>query len=109
MNYTGFKLGASGLFPISKDQKWHAGAHLFIFVSPNLTESPGTSASSSDNTVNQFGVNVSHKMKENFLLLGNLDFTLYSTKFSGTGTRAISATSSSQKHTTFSAGAAYLF
>ncbi len=109
MEYAGFKLGLKGAFPITPNGDWVAGGELFMLINPGLNESPNSSGASSDNSINQFGVFGAKKLGERLRLQGHLDFELYSTSFKGTGTRAESATSASQRFTTLSFGIAYLF
>lgn len=110
MKYSGLKTGVRGQFPITADKMWFAGAQLFFFLNPSLSESPVTSGNSSDNTVNEFSVFGARKLGENLKVQVQLDFELYSSTFSGSGTRSgDSATSSSQRHTTLTGGVYYLF
>jgi hypothetical protein len=76
-----------------------------------LTESPHTSGSSSNATINSFGVSVERKIAENLRATGGLDFSLYSATFTGSGTRPAgdSATSISQRHTVITGGINYMF
>ena len=109
MSYSGAKVGLFGQFPITLDRKWNAGVELNMFLGANLTESPGTSGNSASNNISQFKVFTSRKLRSNLFLIGALDIELYSTKFKGAGTRAVSASSSSQRHTTFATGIVYMF
>ncbi|MGE0762773.1 MAG: hypothetical protein AB7N80_05800 [Bdellovibrionales bacterium] len=109
MNYTGIKAGVRGQFPITPDNVWSAGAEMFIIFKGRLGETPVTSGDESDNTINMFGVFGLRKITENLKGVMKLDFEQYSTNFSGAGTRTEPATSSSQRHTTLSAGVAYMF
>lgn len=109
MTYTGFKGGVRGQFPLSGDGLWLGGAEFFMILRPQLTESPASSGTSTNNTINMFGIFGARKVRENLKLLGKLDFEQYTTSFSGDGTRADDASSSSQRHITLSAGIYYLF
>ncbi len=109
MEYTGFKFGIDASTPITPDRVWGAGAQLFFMLSPHLAESPVTSGSSSKTNVNQFAIYGYRKFGEHLKAIGQLDFQIDSTSFSGTGTRTDSATSASQRITSFSGGIAYLF
>jgi hypothetical protein len=109
MNYTGFKFGVKGHFPITNDERWAAGAELYMVFNPNLSESPVTSGADATNTVNMFGIFGWRKLTENTKLFGKLDLEQFSTSFSGDGTRVEDATSSSQRLTTLSLGLYYLF
>lgn len=108
--YDGFKLGLMGSTPIGED--WSIGAKIGFVIAPHLTESPYQSGSSSSNNVNQFGIWGAKKMTEHWKLQGNLDFEMFSSTFSGTGTLPItpsSAGSSSSQFVTLSVGAYYMF
>ncbi|MBX7232088.1 MAG: hypothetical protein K1X29_08385 [Bdellovibrionales bacterium] len=108
-NYTGVKTGIRGDFPILAEQKWFAGAQIYMVLQPKLSETPVSSGSSSQTTINNFGLYAFKKLSERTKLTVSLDFEQYSNNFSGTGTRAEPATSSSQRLTTMSCGLNYLF
>jgi hypothetical protein len=74
---------------------------------PKVHESPVTSGDAGDAQVVQFGVLGFKKLSERLKLQGNIDFEMYSANFSGTGTRAEAASSSSHRYTTFSGGLYY--
>ena len=109
MTYSGLKTGLRGSFPVDKEGLWSGGADAFMTFQPNLSETPVTSGASSDSTIIMFGIFGFKKLTENMKLVGRLDFEQYTSSFSGSGTRADSATSSSQRHTTVSGGLYYLF
>lgn len=106
--YNGLKFGVRGEFPITEDGRWSFGGSLGFVLAPSLRETPVTSGSSK-NTIDQFNVVVSKKMSEHLKLQGQLDFELYSSSFSGTGTRSETATTASQRYMTLTGGIAYLF
>ena len=109
MDFNGFKFGAKGRFPVTEDRKWSAGAYLFFYLNPTMKESPVSSGDDNDATINQFGLLASHKLTEHLRLEASLDFSIYSAKFSGSGSRAEPATSASHRHTNLGAGIYYLF
>lgn len=109
MEYSGFKLGLDGSFPVTSDGLWHAGAKLFLFLKSNLNESPESSGGSPKNTINQFSFYGFYKFRENMKIVGALDIELYSTNFSGAGDSGDPASSASQKLTTLSGGVQYMF
>lgn len=110
MRYSGVKLGIDGSFPVDDAGQWSLGAKLFLFVSPSLSESPTSSSDGQASNINQFAIYGFKKVSDNLKVIGQIDFELYSTNFSGNGgTRTDPATSASQRHTTFSAGVGYLF
>lgn len=109
LSYSGIKIGLSGSAPVTPDQEWSVGADFYWVLNPKLTETPGTSGNSSDNNVNLFGINVGKKLGVNLQAIGRFNMEIYSTNFSGTGTRTNTATSASQKHATVTAGLNYFF
>lgn len=109
MTYSGIKAGVRGNFPIDKASLYSGGAEAFMIFQPNLSESPVTSGASSKSTINMFGVFGFKKLSENLKAMAKLDFEQYTSSFSGAGTRAENASSSSQRHTTVSGGLYYLF
>jgi hypothetical protein len=111
MTYNGLKFGAKGFFPVTDDGKWGAGAEMFMVFNPKMSETPVTSGATAKNSINMFGLFGTYKLTENTKILGKLDLEQYTTSFTGFGSRSATerATSSSQRHTTFSAGLYYLF
>jgi hypothetical protein len=79
--------------------------HLF----PALTESPNTSGSSSSSQISSFGMWVESKISQHIVFNTAIDLDLYSTNFSGSGSRTYSASSASHSMTTVSLGFEYLF
>ena len=106
--YTGLFLGIKGTLPVSDDKRWNAGGALKYFLTSNLSESPENSGSS-DNTMTKFSILGFYQQNTKLRFTGSLDFSLFSTKFSGTGTHSDPATDASQKFTTLSGGIEYLF
>ena len=114
VNYTGVIIGLGGSFPVTDEKEWYAGGRLNLFVMTGMNESPVTSGSSPTNTINEFSLYGEKKIAENLRATAGVDFSLYSTSFSGAGNRTANgtpevATSLSQRHTTFNAGINYMF
>ncbi len=107
--YSGFKFGLKGQFPISQSPKWSAGAKVFIFWSPGLNETPVTSGSSNESSINEFGVFGGYRIKSNIQIFSGLDFELYSSSFSGNGSRTPNASSASHRHTVLNGGVNFFF
>lgn len=107
--YSGLKLGVRGITPVTSDGLYGAGGVFSMAIRPSLHESPITSGASNSNNVIQFGIFGYKRMSERLKLKVALDFEMYSTTFSGTGTRIESASSSSQRLTTLSGGVDYMF
>lgn len=107
--YTGFKFGVTGAAPIAENGLFGIGGDFAMVWKPSLRESPHTSGGSSENQIVQFGIFGFKKLGERLKVQANLDFEMYSSNFSGTGTRAESATSSSHRYTTLSGGLYYMF
>lgn len=109
MQYSGFKLGVQGMTPITDDNVWSAGVSLAFVFSPSLNEAPGSSGSSSTNVINQFSLIGSRRMTEHWRIQGNLDYEIYTTNFSGSGSRPNSALTAAQRYMNLTAGAYYSF
>ena len=114
-NYSGYMVGLSGSIPLNEKKEWFFGGGINMVLMTNLSESPVSSGASSQNTINDFTLFAEKKISENIRGLGSLDFSIYSSSFSGTGSRngpsgsVESASSISQRHMSMSAGVAYLF
>jgi hypothetical protein len=106
--YTGFKFGVNGAAPLSEG-KYGVGGEFAMVWKPRLKESPVTSGGSSESQVVQFGILGFKRIGERLKAQVNLDFEMYASNFSGNGTRAEAANSSSQRHTTLSGGLYYMF
>ncbi len=111
LEYSGFKMGVDGSFPLTSDEVWSLGAKLFIFWEPDVRETPKKSGDSTNNTINQFSLYGFYKFREHIKFTANLDVELYSTSFSGNGDMSSSeaATSASQKHMVLTGGIQYMF
>lgn len=114
VNYSGFLISVGGLFPVTENKIWYVGGKYNLYMFVNLTETPDSSGASAQNSINDFSLFVQKKIAENMRLVGTLDFSLYSTSFSGQGTRTgpngpESATSLSQRHSVVSGGLIYMF
>jgi hypothetical protein len=111
MEYNGIKIGIMGGTPITPDDLWSIGGKIAFVLAPRLYETPYTSGDSSTNNINQFGIWAAKKMSEHWKLQGNLDFEVFSSTFSGSGTApaSASANSASTQFITLSVGAYYLF
>ena len=109
MDFSGFKLGGKGTFPLTDDHKWSTGAYLFFFWNPTMVENPVSSGDDNDITINQFGLLCAYKLSEHLRLEASLDFAIHSSKFAGSGSRVEPATSASHRHTNLGMGIYYLF
>lgn len=109
MQFSGLKLGLNASGPVSDDGRYGVGGRFSIALNPSLTETPVTSGSKSKNSVISFGILGYKKLGERLRAQVNLDLEMYSSSFSGTGTRAESASSTSQRFTTLSGGLYYMF
>lgn len=112
--FSGAMLGLGGSFPINDDKIWYLGGKLNLFISPSLQETPNASGSGGSVSVNNFALTGEKKIAENLRATGALEFSLYSSTFSGYGSRVNgatpeTATSLSQKHTILSGGIVYMF
>jgi hypothetical protein len=102
-NYSGFFFGVRGTVPVTDNKKWNLGGELKYFLKSDLSESP-TSSGSSDNTMTKFSIVGFYQQNTKLRFIGSLDFSLFSSKFSG-GT----GSDTSQKFNNLNAGAEYLF
>lgn len=109
LSYSGIKVGLSGSAPVTPDKKWSVGADFYWVINPKLTETPGTSGNSSSNSISLFGVSLGKKLGVNLQAIGRFNLEMYSSNFSGTGTRTTPATSASHKHASVTAGLNYFF
>lgn len=109
VNYNGYLLGLGLYFPLSDFKEWAVGGEFIMTLFSKLSESPVTSGSSSSNTINEFNLFVERQIAVNLKARVALDFALYSSNISGTGTRVESATTLSQRHTSLGAGIIYQF
>lgn len=107
--YSGMLLGLLGTMPISDDRKFDVGANVSLYLFPTLAELPDSSGATTENNINQFGIFGGMKISENVRGKAMLDFELYSTTFSGRGTRSQTAESSSQRMVILGAGIDWLF
>jgi hypothetical protein len=107
-NYSGFFLGLKGTVPVTDDKKWNLGGALQYFLKSDLKESPKNSGGN-DNTMTKFSILGYYQQNTRLRLVGSLEFSLFSTKFSGGGTRPDNAVDASQKFTTLNGGIEYLF
>lgn len=106
--YKGWFLGIKGTLPVSEDKRWNAGVSLQYFLKSDLTESPQGS-SGPDNTITRFSLLGFYQQNSRLRLTGALDFALYSTDYSGQGSRPDPADTASQKYTVLRGGIEYLF
>jgi hypothetical protein len=115
VEYSGAMLGLGGSFPITEKKKWYLGGRLNLYLMPRFNESPVTSGAEAKSTINDFTLFGEHKFAENLKLTASIDFSLYSTNFSGIGNRTDSggnpetATSLSHRHNLLTAGLIYMF
>ena len=113
--YNGFFATLGGSFPIADDKIWSLGARINIYLFPTLNESPVSSGGSPKTSIDEFSLFVEKKIAENLRLTGGIDFALYSTSFSGAGTRVDgsgnpeTADSLSQRSVSLTGGISYLF
>ncbi|HEX4922962.1 MAG TPA: hypothetical protein VFV50_02715, partial [Bdellovibrionales bacterium] len=110
-SYRGFTMGLKGSFPIDQNQEWKLGAKFYMVFSPSISESPYKLGNTSTNTMTWYALFGSKRIGQRLEVTGTLDFELYSSSYTGTGTlptgeRGVSA---SQRITTLAGGIAYLF
>lgn len=109
MQYSGFLLGLKGGAPIGLDGIYGAGGEFLMSYKPSLSETPASSGAGSENTIIQFGVYGYKRLSERLKAQVNFNMDMYSSTFSGTGSRATPATSTSHRYTTLVGGLFYMF
>ena len=113
--YSGVFVTVGGSFPISDDKIWYLGGRLNIYLFPNLNETPVSSGGSPKTNIDEFSFSVEKKIFQNLRLTGSVDFALYSTSFTGAGTRTDGngnpeqADSMSQRSVSLTGGINYMF
>ena len=107
--YSGFLFAIDGSLPIDLQEKITLGATVKLFVNPSLSESPATSGEDSENRINTFSLYAKYKWTERIRFKGSADFEVYSSSFTGSGTRAENAENTSERIITFNGGLEYFF
>lgn len=108
-NYSGLFIGIGGSLPITDDKLWYVSGKLNFYLMSSLDETPVTSGGGSSSSINDFNVSVERKLGVNLRAIGSIDFSLYSSNFTGTGSRGETATTLSQSHKSISGGLVYMF
>jgi len=108
MNYGGLVFGLLGQFPLTNEIPMDLGAQFNMFMSPSMSESTSSGASSKSN-INQFGFFGTYHVRSRFNIRGEINFEYYSTDFSGAGSGGRTSTNTTQKMTSFMGGIEYLF
>lgn len=108
--YSGILFGLGGHFPLQLESKLplSLGARLNFHWNPSMTESPVSSGSSS-NSITSFSGYGEYKYSARINLRAVLSYDVFSSTFSGTGSRGEITTSSSHSITTISGGLDYMF
>lgn len=109
MEYSSIPFGIGGYIPIDKQQNWALGGKAYFHLFPRLRETPFSSASGSDNTINHFHFFAERKWGARLRLNFGLEFLMLTTNFSGQGDRVDTANNSSQRFTLFNTSIDYLF
>jgi hypothetical protein len=114
-DFSGLMIGFGGSFPVTDNKVWYAGGKLNLYLFPTMSETPGSSGSGSNASINEFSVFLEKKIGENLRATGSVDVSLYSATFSGQGTRSgangttESASSLSEHYTVVTGGLVYMF
>lgn len=114
VNYSGLMIGFGGSFPVTENKVWYLGGRFNLYMFVALSESPVSSGGEAKNSINDFSLFLEKRIAENLRATASVDFSLYSTSFTGAGTRtgpsgSESATSLSQRHTNITGGISYMF
>lgn len=109
-DYGGLFLRFGGEFPFQTEfHQFLMGAHLNYFISPQMSEAPVTSGSSSQAQITQFSLYGGWQQTPKWSYRGELSFDLSSSSLSGAGSRAESASSMSLSTTSLLLGIDYSF
>lgn len=108
--YSGLTFGFGGSFPLEVESKTPVtlGAELKLFLTPALDESPVDSGSSK-NSITSFSAYAIFGYSARLNIKGQINYDLFTSTFSGTGSRGETASSSSHAITTLAGGIEYLF
>lgn len=111
MGFSGPKVGVRGALPFGPSQEWRFGAEFFLYLNPQLRETPVQSGDRSSTNINHFGLFGGKRLGERLMVTGHLEFIQFVVNFSGRGSRSENdfASSASQRHTQLSAGIHYFF
>jgi len=112
--FSGLNFGLGFEFPLAPSMSGGGapvvlGGRLIYFLTPSVAESPTTSGAGSSAQMASFAGYGSKRISERMNLIGEFAFDSWNANFTGQGTRATSASSSSQSMITLSFGAEYLF
>jgi hypothetical protein len=108
-SYSGMNVTFRGSFPWHEHSPLTLGAELTYFLTSSLAETPDSSGDSSQNNIASFGAFGLYKLQEKINLMGQLEFNLLSSTFTGAGTRTDSVQSTSFRSTTLYGGIEFLF
>lgn len=108
MDLKSMQMQIGGHFPISEDYKKAVGAHVKFLLFEKLSESPVNSGSS-DPRYSQFGIYYSQHVSANFRIRPEINYSLLSSHFSGSGSNATPVRSVDEKALNFNFGIEYLF
>jgi hypothetical protein len=109
LTYSGLYAGIGGSFPVTPDRSVYIDANLDKYLFSNLTETPISSAASSNSSVTSFSVGGFYRMTNQFWLDGHVNFDFFSASYSGTGTRADPGLTTSQNLISLLTGIDYLY
>lgn len=109
LSFSGLALGLAGSLPVSEEMPLTLGAKLMYYLNASVDESPVSSGSSSSAKITSFSLFGTYRWTEHMNIRGELMYDLFSASFSGSGSRADSASSASHTLTTLAGGIEYLF
>ena len=109
LQYRSMPIGIGGHVPINKSRTWAIGGKAYFHFFPSLTETPFSSGSDPDNSINEFLFYAENKISQRLRLKLGLEFLILSSSFSGPGSRPVSANNMSHRFTTVTTGIDYLF
>ena len=113
--FFGYILGISGLVPLYDNKSWYAGGELTLVLLPKMTETPVTSGSAGNITINDFRIFAEKSLNQNLRAFGELQFNLATASLNAGGNRVDgsgspeTASSISYRATNIVGGVKYLF
>lgn len=109
MGYSGVGIGVRAIYPFQEHSPWTIGGETFFSFSPQTTETPVTSGDVDVTNIVSFAGLGSYRVRANTNFLGKLIVDTYSTTFSGSGTRAESATDTTHAWLRVAMGLEFLY
>lgn len=108
MQFGGMYLGFDGSFVVEPQSPWSFGAHFKFYLTESVSDTP-KSGTSSNETIQDFGVYARVKKSARLSYIGRLNFENYSSSFSGASSRPNAARKISHRNQLILLGIEYGF